>query len=188
MIKLIHLLNESINKLPYENWEKGVIKAWGHTLYLSFHKLPLNIDKLVTDSMLKDEFEKYYKCNDEKVLEEYDDLFTDLPPKYKQNLALFDKRKISNILQNISNKTKLDNELLVYRSMGNSNRYGWNSYTMNKDLLHFYPKKFKRTLLIPKNFPIIYTQDKYEQLADIEEVIINLSIQQIKDFEIDENS
>ena len=163
-------VNESLSESVYEIWELGVIKAWGHLLYLSYHDTPNKISNIVTYNETIQIFKEYFYESDDD--EDLRDWMSDCPPM-SNGIAIFDKNRLSEILSNIANKTKLKNEMIVYR-YGKINS-GWNSYLTEESIAYSGQKhRFK----LPKEFPIIFTFG----YADKNEVIVNLSDKDTIDF------
>lgn len=64
-MKWIKLFEQfKIENQPYEEWELGLIKAWGGVLYLAYHDLPENINKKVSLDVFKSEMKNYYRNAD----------------------------------------------------------------------------------------------------------------------------
>ena len=53
-IKLFEHFNKAYK--PYDEWELGLIKAWGHVLFLGYHNITENIDKKVDINLFKETF------------------------------------------------------------------------------------------------------------------------------------
>lgn len=159
----------------YEDWEKGVIMAWGHTLYLSFYPVKDNISNKVDFNTLKKQFLNYYK----NAEDDYDltDWMSNGPP-YLSGKALFDKNSLTEIFINIANKTKLKEELIVYRTAV-TEQDGINSYTVAKDQYDMV-KGEQRTYKLPKGYPVIFAS----RIADKNEVILNMSKSDLKKYKI----
>jgi hypothetical protein len=152
----------------YEDFEKGLIKAWGDLLYLSYHELPNSISKIVDYDTTVEVFEDYYKNADED--EDFQDWMSDSPPTMNRGFAAFDKNRLSSMLTNIANKTKTKDILTIYRYEDTTHDDGWNSYTTNMDAFYRGPES-KKSYNIPQGFPVIFA----DGLADDDEVIVNLS-------------
>jgi len=167
-----------INK--YNDWEKGVIMAWGHVLYLGYHDVKQSISKIVSMEETKKVFLDYYNESDSD--EDMQDWMSDGPPTMNGGYAVFDKNRLSSILEDISNKTKLEKSLEIYRYT-DSHKPGWNSYTLNKDNSNSYSGKLHEYIL-PKNYPVIFT----EGLADTDEVIVNLTSNDLKKYSVIESN
>lgn len=164
--------SNEINK--YSDYERGIIKAWGHVLYLGYHHLPNKL-RIVSEKMFKETFLDYYKNSDND--EDFQEWMADGPPTIN-GVALFDKNKLKGEFVKMSNKTKLKKDLLVYRSSYDNNYVGWNSFTTNEKTNY---GNNKNTYKLPKGFPVIFTNG----LADYDEVILNLSKSEEKKYKIE---
>jgi hypothetical protein len=170
---LKEIIDQAIQQNKYEDWEKGVVKAWGHVLYLGYHDVPTKISKIVDEETTKEIFKDYYKNSDD----DYDlqDWMSNNPPTMDNGFAVFDKDRLSRILSSIANKTKITEPLIIYRYEDTSYDTGWNSYTTNKDA--GYPGE-KKSYTIPIGYPVIFA----DGIADNNEVIINLGSKEKSDF------
>jgi hypothetical protein len=158
----------------YDSFDKGLIKAWGEVLYLDIHKLPDTISKIVSH----DEYEEYFKDfnNAEYGDDEYDDMvdhLSDLPPTINGGIALFDKNRIYNSLDKISKKTRLKDEIIVYRMTDKKDdgHEEWKSYTAGDPKK--YGSKVDNTIAykLSSGYPVIFAHG----LADNDELIININ-------------
>ena len=169
----------------YEDWEKGIIMAWGHVLFLAFHDVPNKIQKIVSVEQTKKSFLKYFK--EAKDNDELQDWLSDVPPTMNRGWALYDKDRLSKMMSDIANKTKLTKSLKVYRVTSKDFDPGWASYTTNKALAGEY-SDWKQPLdgqenkvesyELPIGYPVIFADD----IADKDEVILNLSTEDKKKF------
>ena len=177
MIKLLDiLLLESFQQeqSKYENWEKGIIMAWGHVLYLAFHDTPDKIMKITSEQQTKGVFLKYF--NEAEGDEDMQDWMADNPPTMNKGYAIYDKNRLSNMLSNIANKTKLTKPLKVYRSSYKDFEPGWNSYTISEEDDYSLGQPIdsdvkQETYELPIGYPVIFAGG----IADKDEVILNLS-------------
>jgi len=173
-------LNEKLNfkseQSKYEDWEKGVIMAWGHVLYLGYHNVKNSISKIVDMKETQRSFLEYY--NEGRNDEDMQDWMSDEPPTLNHGYALFDKNRLSNIFSSIANKTKLKEPLIVHRSSDKEYEEGdWNSYTTSADGDY---EGAKKSYKIPVGYPVIFAS----VLADNNEVILNISKSDQKKFQI----
>ena len=169
---LKEVINQSQQQSKYENWELGLIKAWGQLLYLSYHNIPNSISKIVDEDTTKKVFEDYYKNADSD--EDLQDWMSDEPPTMNKGFAIFDKNRLSKMMEFVAKKTRLEEPLLVYRYEDTSYEQGWNSYTTNiNDAAYGGNGMSIVSYTIPKAYPVIFA----DKIADKNEVIINLSSQ-----------
>lgn len=173
-IKLYENFNQEQSK--YEDWEKGIIMAWGHVLYISFHSVPNTIQKIVSVDQTKQVFREYF--NEAEADEDMQDWMSDAPPTMNKGYAVYDKDRLSDMMTGMANKTKIKTPLLVYRT-GEDFPSGWNSYTINKDN-DMYGEFKKQGYELPIGYPVIFADD----IADKDEVILNLSDEDKKRFVI----
>lgn len=182
-IKLFENFTQEQSK--YEDWEKGIIMAWGHVLYLSFHDVPNKIQKIVSEQQTRDTFLEYYQeAGDDEDLQDW---MADMPPTMNKGYAIYDKDRLSKMLSDIANKTKTKEPLTVYRVSSKEYDPGWNSYTTNKKLTDDY-SGWKQPLdghdnkvekyELPVGYPVIWA----DGIADKDEVILNLSTEDKKKF------
>jgi hypothetical protein len=173
LVKLLkEVISQSQQQSKYENWEKGVIKAWGQLLYLSYHNIPNTILKIVDEKTTKKVFEEYYEQADSD--EDLQDWMSDEPPTMNKGFAVFDKNRISQMMSSIANKTKLEEPLTVYRYDDTSYENGWNSYTTNiNDAVYAGKTRTMASYILPVGYPVIFADD----IADKDEVIVNMSAQ-----------
>ena len=156
----------------YEKWEKGVIKAWGQLLYLSYHNIPDTISKIVGEKTTKEIFAEYYEQADSD--EDLQDWMSDEPPTMNNGFALFDKNRLSQMMATIANKTKLEEPLIAYRYDDTNYENGWNSYTTDINTAIYAGKeRTMATYILPVGYPVIFA----DGIADKDEVIINMSAQ-----------
>jgi hypothetical protein len=178
--KFNNFINEKIDQskyqLSYEDWEKGLILAWGHLLYLGYHSLPYKINNIVPENETKKYFAEYYIDGEDD--EDLRDWMSDSPPTVGNGKAIFDRNRLNMMLTEISMKTRTKEDLIVYRYEDQEYTEGWNSYTLNPDLAYYSNNKniSKKSYLIPKGHPIIFAGG----IADIDEVILNLSPEEKK--------
>ena len=174
MIKLKTLLKEIIDQSQYQSkydtWELGLIKAWGHLLYLSYHNIPDTISKIVDEKITKKTFEEYYRNADSD--EDLQDWMSDEPPTMNKGVAVFDKNRLFQMMTSVANKTKLQDPVIIYRYDNTNYDQGWNSYTVNKNESTYGGKdRTMRSYTLPKGYPVIFA----DGIADDDEVIVNLS-------------
>lgn len=168
-IKLFEQYNKNLQ--PYEGWELGLIKAWGHVLYLAYHNLPIHIEKKISDIEFREVMIDYYKNSDDD--EDLQDWMADEPPTMNKGYAVFDKNRITNCFEQISNKIIIEEPLIVYRS-SEFEQEGWNSYSTKKGGYY----GIEREYLLPIGTNIINA----DNIADQNEVILNLSRKQLTDY------
>lgn len=157
----------------YENWEKGVIKAWGELMYLGFHSVPKRLDNLSSFSDFRNEFDDYFRNSEDD--EDLRDWMSGTPPTYAGGKeSLYDKERMEDVLSEIANKTKLKKPLVVYR-FEEKEMEGWNSYTTDPSKSY---RGKRRSYLLPVGKPVIFT----EGLADEDEVIVHLTANEKKKF------
>jgi len=168
-------LNESFKNTPYLEFELGLIKAWGHVLYLGYHDLQITIKNMVPLEETKKVFTEYFREADDD--EDLQDWMSNTPPTIN-SIAVFDKSRINKIFEDIANKTKLKEPLIIYH-YSKKHLAGWNSYT-TKEEPSYGNDSIKRTYELPIGFPVIFTFG----YADNNEVIVNLNSTQLKEFEI----
>ena len=164
-IKLWEDLNSY--RLPYEKWEMGIIKAWGHLLYLSFHSVPWKIEssRLVSIQDFKKEFREYLDNSEDEDLQEW---MSESPPSYDGGrLFLYDGARMNSALFDIAEKTSLKKPLTVYR-YETVEGSGWNSFTTNPGLVYSGDRK---GYSLPVGTPVILT----DGLADEDEVIVHMT-------------
>ncbi len=165
----------SFDKLPYQDWELGIIKAWGDLLYLAYHIVPQKIseDRLVSKKDFRNEFVNYLYNSEED--EDIVDWMSEAPPTYDRGKkALYDKNRMSEVLFGIARQTKITEPLIVYRYEENEGE-GWNSFTLNPSSSYEGDVKSYR---LPEGTPVIFTGD----LADKDEVIVHLTSEQKNKF------
>lgn len=168
-IKLFENFNDQ--DLPYEDWEMGVIKAWGHLLYIAFHHVPMELPeiKLVSMEKFKEEFRNYLLNSDDD--EDLQDWMAEEPPTYSRGgEALYDRKRMDEVLSRIANKTRIKEPLIIYR-YSRTEREGWNSFTTSQSIAY---EGERRAYKLPEGTPVIFTGD----LADKHEVIVNLTKEQ----------
>ena len=154
------------NQNKYEDWEKGLIKAWGGVLYLGYHILPVNLNNLVDFDRFKNIMVEYFKNSDSD--EDMQDWMSDVPPTLdKGKYSLFDKNRIDKVFTEIANKTLTADELIIYRTSDN-HMSGWNSYTLRNDNSYTYKNSLTIAYKLPKGFPVIFA----DGIADNDEVIV----------------
>jgi hypothetical protein len=178
MIKLLDILNEvggsQQEQSKYDGWEKGIIMAWGHVLYLAFHDTPSRIEKIVSEKETRDMFLRYF--NESKNDEDMQDWMGENPPTMNRGYALYDKNRLSNMMSNMANKTKLTKPLRVYRTSSDDSQEGWNSYTTNEGGEYSLGTQVgsdskQEQYELPIGYPVIFA----DGIADENEVILNLS-------------
>ena len=174
MMKLVDLLKEVQDQRTqqgkYEDWEKGLIKAWGDLLYLSYHDIPNTISNIVDEATTRKVFYDYYKDGDTD--EDLQDWMSDAPPTMNRGVAVFDKNRLSKMLSVIANKTKTEEPIKVYRFEDRDYEPGWNSYTTDPDISDpVGNNRSRKSYNIPVGYPVVFASG----LADQDEVILNLS-------------
>jgi len=184
-IKLFEDFTQEQSK--YEDWEKGIIMAWGHALFLAFHDVPDKIQKIVSVEQTKKSFLEYF--NNAENDEDMQDWLSDVPPTMNNGWALYDKDRLSKMLSDIANKTKLTEPLKVYRVTSEDFDSGWASYTTNLSNTDVY-SDWKQPLdghdnkvesyELPIGYPVIFA----DGIADKDEVILNLSREDKKKYAI----
>ena len=158
-------------ELPYQDWELGIIKAWGDLLYLSFHSVPQRIreERLVSERVFRNEFRNYLNNSegDEDLLE----WMAEAPPTYDRGrLALFDRERLGGALTDMADRTRLEEPLVIWRSEMVDGA-GWNSFTTNPSLAY---EGTKKSYLLPVGTPVVFCGE----LADPDEVIVHLTSEQ----------
>lgn len=139
----------------YEKWERGLIKAWGGTLYLNYHGLKPS-GKTQPLSNFKSEMESFLDLD--KGSSKYEDMNEWLADGgLKNGVPLFNKKLIEKSFNTIAKKTPAPHDFMIYRAF-DIEQPGINSYTLYPD--DFYQKMFKKktlaSYLIPKGTPIIF--------------------------------
>jgi len=164
----------------YADWEKGVIKAWGQLLYLAYHDLPEHLNNLVSMDDFKKQYVDYLNSDGDEDLEEW---MAEIPPTYNNGkTALHDKKRLDDVLKAIAEKTPTEEEITVFRS-ARKEETEWNSYSLTKEGAYSGQATagiIIRSYKIPKGFPIICAS----KIADTDEVIINLSQEELNKFKI----
>lgn len=167
---LKEILDQTSQQSKYEDWEKGLIKAWGHTLYLSYHNIPNTIQNIVDENTTKKVFAEYFRDADED--EDLQDWMSDEPPTMNKGVAVFDRNRLSKMFAIIANKTKTTEPLTVYRYEDRDYEPGWNSYTTDSDISDpVSSERIKKSYTLPVGYPVVFASG----LADQNEVILNLS-------------
>lgn len=157
----------------YSIEEIGLIRAWGTTLYLTYHQLGSykTVDYNVYLETLKE-----YATLDENS-EEYEDMsdwLSDNPPMI-DGIPVWDKKRLEKDYQKMASKTILPYDLTVYRTASRE-ELGLNSYTTVDGI--YGDIKNQRAYNIPKGTPIIWGHG----IADNDEVIWSPSQSDLKKY------
>jgi hypothetical protein len=153
----------------YDDWEKGIILSWGGLLYIGYHKLP-NKESLVSRQMFQKEFEAaWHNRDDDDWMEDFSNWVTDMPPRYDDGKALFDKSSLTKIFQDIANKSILNKAIVLYRGYeGARSAGGWNSWSV---MPNQYDHTNWKTFRVLPGAPLIFGHN----IADDYEVIVNMT-------------
>jgi hypothetical protein len=169
-----NFINESVDhslyQSNYDDWEKGLILAWGHLLYLGYHDLPYNINNIVSEDETKEYFNEYYREGEND--DDLRDWMSNNPPTVGNGQAIFDKHRLNRMMNDIAIKTRTLDPFMIYRYEDQDYTNGWNSYTTDPELDYSNQGKIpKKSYLIPAGYPVIFA----DGIGDRDEVIINLS-------------
>lgn len=179
-MKNIKIFENFINEAEedYIPWEKGLILAWGTLLYLGYHSLPENSNK-VSNSLFKSTMEEYWRLD--KYSEEFEDMsdwFTELPPRFKDGTTLFDKGRLRDSFEAIAQKYPTETPLTLYRTSREAEA-GINSYTTEKGQYSNLGYK-EREYLLPIGTKVIWA----DGIADDNEVIWGPSEKDLDEYRI----
>ena len=152
----------------YDDFEKGLIRAWGGLLYLGYHNLPES-GSTVSRDRYRRELEEYYEMDyDDPEFEDFEDWFSEMPPTIGGK-PLFNKSIIRDDFETIARKTPAPFDILVYRT-SEREEPGINSYTV-------LPGEYsglgwssgeERAYKVPKGTPMVFASG----IADKGEVIL----------------
>jgi len=157
----------------YSIEEIGLIRAWGTTLYLSYHKL--GSYKTVDYSLYLKTLKEYASLDEDS--EEYEDItdwLSDIPPTI-DGIPVWDKKRLEKDYQKMASKTPLPYDLIVYRT-SNKEEPGLNSYTTIDGA--YGDIKNQKTYNVPKGTSIIWGHG----IADNDEVIWSPSQSDLKNY------
>ena len=167
----------------YEEWERGLIKAWGHVLYLGYHDVPEYIGDKVDERTFREVFLDYYLHGDED--EDMQDWMSDGPPTMNRGRALFDKNRIDGAFSEMSSRTKLLEPLTVYRASESGMPADWNSYSTNKEIamghLGVGHDRQLESYVLPVGYGVVFASG----LADKDEVIVKIAESDRVKFRVD---
>ena len=161
------LESQQATQKKYEDWEKGVIKAWGQLLYLSYYETPKKLNNLTDLDEFKRTFWSYFFYADQD--EDMQDWMGNNPPTFNGGKeSLFDQNRLDEVLTSIAKKTPTGTPLIVHRS-SEKEQPGWSSFSTRKDEKS-YSKGTMRSYTLPKGTPVIWA----DGIADHDEVIVKL--------------
>lgn len=172
-----NVMNNLVKK--YEKWERGVIKAWGSTLYIDYHSMPKGWYKTQPLNQLKNDFLKFFKTDIDSTKGE--DLSEWLADGGKRNgVPLFNKMIMDKIFKDIAEKTPAPFDFTIYRT-SKKEESGVNSYTVNKGAYsNWQSGGVERAYLIPKGTPVIFAGVD----ADNGEIIWNPTKAELKKYRV----
>lgn len=162
----------------YETWERGLIMAWGGTLYINYHNFP-TAGKTQPIEALKAAMVELF--NMERGSDEWLDMDEWLADGGKSDgIPLFNKKTLDNLYMEIAQKTPSPYDIIIHRSADNEYA-GVNSYTLIDDDSYLgYKKTKRRGYKIPKGTPIIFAGVD----ADDSEIIWAPTKNQLKKFKL----
>jgi hypothetical protein len=156
------------NRNPeYSKWENGLILAWGQLLYLGYHNLPEDSNKVQYSKFLSIMEEYWDLDKDSQEYEDISDWFSDSPPTIK-GIPLYDKKRLRESFDRIAKKYPTKSEIIVYRT-SRIPESGVNSYSLNKGQYGYFKLAEERSYLLPVGTNIIWA----DGIADDNEVIWN---------------
>lgn len=148
----------------YEDFEKGLIRAWGGLLYLGYHDLPEE-GSTVSRNRYKSELEEYFQMDyDDPEFEAFEDWFSEMPPTIGGR-PLFNKSIVRDDFETIASKTPAPEDMIVYRTSV-TEQPGLNSYTQKPGEYEI-PQGKERAYKIPKGTPVVFASD----IADHGEIV-----------------
>lgn len=169
-------LSEKMQR-AYSDWQRGLIVAWGQTLYLEYHNLDNKLDT-VSRSKYEAWLSKLARTKKDSVaFERMFDMLSENPPML-DGKALWDKSTLEADFNAIANSTPTPEEITIYR-VAVKEEDGVNSYTFNKDG-YGYLSGEQRAYRLPKGTPVIFAH----AIADIDEVIWNPSNSDLRKYRI----
>jgi len=138
----------------YEKWERGLIKAWGGLLYISYHNFK-DSGKTQPIDNFKREMENLFDMSEDT--EEYLDIHEWLGDGgLVDGIPLFTKKMLDDLFLKIAKKTPTPYDITIYRT-ADKEQPGVNSYTlMDDDSYYGYMKSVRRVYNIPKGTPVIF--------------------------------
>lgn len=157
----------------YSKEEIGLIRAWGTTLYLAYHKL--GSYKTVDYDLYLKTLKEYASFDEDS--EEYEDVtdwLSEIPPTI-DGVPVWDKNRLEKDYKKMASKTPLPYDLIVYRT-SIKEEPGLNSYTTVDGI--YGDIKNQRAYNIPKGTPIIWGHG----IADNDEVIWSPSQSDLKNY------
>lgn len=115
--------------MRYSSSDRGFIKAWGDTLYLGYHDLPLEGATQSREQVMLDmeELDSVPENGDE--WEEILDWLVD--GGSRSGVPLWNKTTLTQFYKEIAEKSPLKEDLIVYRT-SEKELPGLNSYTVDK--------------------------------------------------------
>jgi len=165
--KLFESFDQSLHsrmQQSYEDFEKGLIRAWGGLLYLGYHNLPED-GPTVSRNRYKSELEEYFNMDyDDPEFEAFEDWFSEMPPTIGGR-PLFNKSIVRDDFEVIASKTPTPEDMIVYRTSV-TEQPGLNSYTQKPGEYEITQGK-GRAYKIPKGTPLVFASD----IADNGEII-----------------
>lgn len=185
-------LNESMNKSnpallelqqhamemqkKYSIHEIGLIRAWGTTLYLAYHKLSKSGNMVPYEEYAEilSEYAVLSEFSDE--YEDINDWISDIPPTIN-GVPFWNQSRLENDFNEIANKTPTDREITLYRT-SNKEEPGLNSYALMTGV--YGDVVNQREYLLPKGTPIIWGHG----VADDNEVIWSPTLSELKKYAI----
>ena len=161
----------------YQDWERGVIKAWGSIFYLDYHSMPRG-GKTQSMDQLKKDFALVFKTdvNSDKF-EELDNWIQEYGNR--GGVPLFNKKVMDDIFMSIAKKTPAPFDFIIYRTT-DKEQDGVNSYTTEKGAYANQANGSEKAYLIPKGTPVIFADSD----ADNNEIIWMPTKAQLKKFRI----
>jgi len=159
----------------YEDWEKGVILAWGGLLHLGYHDLPEN-GNWAPRYKLIDEFKQAWNHrDDEEWFEDWQDWITDMPPRFKDGTILFDKRILTLTFKKIAAKSPVKEPIFIHRGVDDKAHFGgWNSWSAIAPSSNYYDRQHFVSYKILPGAEVIFGHgiaDDYEVIANITDLI-----------------
>jgi hypothetical protein len=137
----------------YNDWERGLIKAWGGILYLDYHSSLPSRGKTQPLSDLKQTLKEFYKLDkDSPRYEEMEEWIQE--GGSVRGVPLFTKTLLDKIFNDIAAKTPAPFDFVIYRT-STKEQDGVNSYSGSKGL-YSYVSGTERAYLIKKGTPVIF--------------------------------
>ena len=138
----------------YEKWERGLIRAWGGLLYISYHNFK-DSGKTQPFDNFKMEMENLFDMRE--GTDEYHDIHEWLSDGgLDDGIPLFTKKMLDDLFSKIAKKTPAPYDITIYRT-ADKEQPGVNSYTLiDDDSYYGYMKSVRRGYNIPKGTPVIF--------------------------------